>query len=257
MPLLALTRAVSPSISRCELTHLQRTPIDLALATRQHEIYEETLAQLGCRVQRIAPEPELPDSVFVEDAAVVVDEIAVITRPGALLRRAETASVAQALAAHRPLGFVQAPGTLDGGDVLRLGRRVWVGVSTRTNAEGARQLRELLAPFGYQVETVEVYRCLHLKSAASGVADDAVLLDPSAVEASRFAGLRTISIEPGEPMAANVLRVGATLVAPAAAPRTCDRLLAAGLRVLAVEVSELAKAEAGLTCCSLLLSVPA
>jgi dimethylargininase len=255
MALLALTRAIPPSISRCELTHLERTPIDVALASRQHELYERTLAELGCTVRRIAPEPELPDSVFVEDAAVVVDEVAVITRPGAASRRAETDSVRDALAPHRPLRFVSAPGTIDGGDVLRVGRRLWVGLSSRTNAEGARQLRDFLAPFGYEVASIEVNGCLHLKTAASTIADDLLLVDPARVDDRCFTGVRTIAIHPDEPFAANVLRIGRILVCSAAALRTQERLIAAGLPVRPLDVSELAKAEAGVTCCSLLLTI--
>jgi dimethylargininase len=169
--------------------------------------------------------------VFVEDAAVVVDEVAVITRPGAASRRPENRLRADALAPHRPLRFVSAPGTLDGGDVLRVGRRLWVGLSSRTNAEGARQLRDILAPFGYELATIEVNGCLHLKTAASTIAEDLVLVDPARIDARCFTGLRTIAIHPDEPFAANVLRIDRTLVCSAAARRTQERLIAASLLV--------------------------
>src|SRR5215203_813300 len=163
--LLALTRAVPPSISRCELTHLERTSIDYAAAVREHEAYEEALRRIGCVVQRLPELPDNPDSVFVEDTAVVTDEIAVIARPGAESRRAEVDSTAEALRPLRRVAFIQPPGTLDGGDVLVTPGKVFVGITQRTNVDGARQLAMHLAPFGYQTLPVPVTGCLHLKSA--------------------------------------------------------------------------------------------
>jgi dimethylargininase len=251
----ALTRAVPPSIARCELTHLAREPIDVARAASQHACYEVALARLGCTVLHLPDEPELPDSVFVEDTAVVLDEVAVISRPGAESRRPETASVAAALAPYRRLVCTQAPGTLDGGDVLRVGHIVYVGLSGRTNAEGVRQLAEVLAPHGYRVVGVPVRGCLHLKSAVTAVTDDTLLLNPEWVDASHFQRAERIDVHPDEPFAANALRIGDTLIYPSSAPRTRDRLEAAGLRVESVDASELAKAEAGVTCCSLIVAV--
>src|SRR5436190_2572431 len=165
--LLAITRAVPPSIQRCELTHLQREPIDYARAVAEHEEYEEALRSLGCRVERLPDAPERPDSVFVEDAAVVFDRIAVIARPGAASRRPEVDAVAAALAPHRPLAFIVAPGSLDGGDVLVTPGKVFVGISGRTNEDGVRQLAAILGPRGFEVVGVPVTGCLHLKSAAT------------------------------------------------------------------------------------------
>jgi dimethylargininase len=250
--LLALTRGVPPSIVHCELTHLARAPIDVTVARAQHDRYEEALARLGCTVERLSDEPDQPDSVFVEDTAIVLDELAVIARPGAASRRGETTSVAAALGAHRHLACIRAPATLDGGDVLLLGQRVFVGLSGRTNAEGVRQLAELLARYGYQVTGIDVRGCLHLKSAVTSVADDAILVNPRWVDVDRFEGTGRIEVHPDEPFAANALRVGDALVC-AAWPRTRERLEGEGLRVEAVDVSELAKAEAGVTCCSLIV----
>jgi dimethylargininase len=250
--LLALTRAVPPSIVHCELTHVAREPIDVARATAQHDAYEETLEQLGCTVHRLPDSPDLPDSVFVEDAAIVLDEVAVIARPGALSRQPETESVAMALREHRSLVCIQAPATLDGGDVLRVGQRVFVGLSARTDADAVQQLSALLAPHGYDVTGVEVLGALHLKSAVTAVADDTVLLNPRWVDAHRFRAYRQIEVDPSESFAANALLVDDTLVCPASARRTRARLTAAGFAVESVDVSELAKAEAGVTCCSLI-----
>ena len=167
MPLIAFTRAIPPSIGRCELTYLARQPIDYARAVVQHEAYEDALRRAGCRVQRLPDAPDFPDSVFVEDAAVVFDQVAVIARPGAESRRGEVDAVADALRPHRPLKFIDAPGTLDGGDVLVTPGRVFVGISGRTNSVGARQLATQIAPFGFEVVEVPVHGCLHLKSAVT------------------------------------------------------------------------------------------
>ena len=252
--LLAITRAVSPALARCELTHLAREPIDVPGAGAQHAAYERALESLGCRVVSLAAEPDLPDSVFVEDTAVVVDELAVITRPGASSRRPETAAIACALAAYRPLAEIVAPGTLDGGDVLRLGRRVLVGRSGRSNDAGIAQLAALLRPHGYTVEGVSVSGCLHLKSAVTQVAPDAVLLNPAWVDPAVFAGWRAIEVDPSEPYAANALLIGDAAIYPLALPRTAARLERAGVRLVTVDVSELAKAEGAVTCCSIVLA---
>jgi dimethylargininase len=249
MPI-ALTRAVSPRIGECELTHLERRPIDFAAAHEEHERYVRRLAELGCTVIPVRPAPELPDSVFVEDIAVVFAEVAVLGRPGAASRRAETNAVAQSLAPFRRLVPITAPDTLDGGDVLVLGSTVFVGVSARTTAGAAVQLERLLRPLGYRVRTVEVGGCLHLKTAATAVAPDRVLVNPAWVDPAVF-GTATVEVDPREPFGANALSVGGVVLYPQAFPRTRERLERAGLTTAGIAVGELAKAEAGLTCCSI------
>jgi dimethylargininase len=251
--MLAFTREVSPAIGECELAHLVRQPIDFDAAVRQHESYERCLTDLGCRVCRLPGGRELSDGVFIEDTAVVLDELAVIARPGAVSRRLETAAVAEALRAHRPLVTIEAPGTLDGGDVLRVERSIYVGLSSRSNAEGIRQLARHLAPFGYGVCVVEVSMALHLKSAATQVADRTLLINGDWVQPEAFAGLDLIAVDPAEPFGGNALRIGGTVVYPSTFPRTRSALEARGIAVRAVDASELAKAEGGVTCCSLLL----
>ena len=248
---IAITRGVSPEIGRCELSFLEREPIDVGLAERQHHAYERCLAGLGCTVTRLPSESALPDSVFVEDTAVVLDELAVVTRPGAASRRPETAPVAAALSAWRPLLHLAPPGTLDGGDVLVVGRRIFVGRSRRSNEAGYGQLRELLTPRGYTVVPVPVRGCLHLKSAVTAVAADRLLVNPAWVDASVFTGLETLEADPAEPHAANALRIGEAVVFPARFERTRRRLEGAGIHVVTVDVSELARAEGAVTCCSL------
>jgi len=251
---IALTRAVSRGIDRCELTHLQREPIDLERARAQHAAYEEALRDLGCEVLQLAEMPEQPDSVFVEDVAVVADEIAVMTRPGAPSRRPEGASLAEVLANWRPLAQIEGPGALDGGDVLRLGRAFYVGLSGRTDRDGLRQLAQALEPHGYSVRGVDLGACLHLKSAACAVADEVVLVNPYWVDPAVFGGAQVIAVAPEEPFAANAVRVGDAVIHPSAFPLTRQRLQVHGISVRPVEVDELAKAEGGVTCCSLLVT---
>jgi len=251
--MLALTREVSPAIDRCELTHLSRAPIDHGRARAQHASFEEALAQLGLTIRRIPEAPDLPDAVFVQDAAIVFDEVAIIARPGAELRRAETASVAKALSEHRPLRFIEPPGTLDGGDVVCLGHTIFVGRTARTNASGVDQLTVILASFGYTVTPITPSGCLHLQTAVTPVAERLLLLNPRWVDPGVFGNYEVVEVDPIEPFGANALRVGDSVVYPAAFPRTRARLQDRGLKVVTVEMSELAKAEAGVTCCCLLV----
>jgi dimethylargininase len=231
-----------------------RERIDVTLAAEQHRAYEGTLAALGSTVEHLPPAPELPDSVFVEDTAVVLPEIAIITRPGAESRRPETRSVARALHRYRTIREIQAPGTIDGGDVLVLGRNIYVGLSSRTNVEGIEQLGKLTANHGYRVHAVQVSGFLHLKSAVTQVAENMVLLNPEWISMKLFEGFDVIEVHPDEQHAANALMIGEAVVFPAHHPRTLRILQQRGLHVHTIEVGELAKAEAGVTCCSLLLT---
>lgn len=250
MTVVALTRPVAASIANCELTHLTREPVDLARARAQHAAYERALADAGCTIEHLPAEDAMADSVFVEDTAIVVDELAIITRPGAESRRGETASVASALAKHRTLAYIEAPATIDGGDVLRIGHDLYVGLSTRTNEAAIEQLRRLL-PSTYRVHGVPIHDALHLKSAATEAGDGMVVVNPEWIDPALFA--KTIHVDPGEPYAANVLRVGDILFAAATFPRTNAKLRAAGLDVRELACDELAKAEGALTCGSILV----
>jgi len=252
--LIAITRGVSAGIAACELTHLERQAIDLDRARAQHRAYEEALARAGCRVESLPALDDLPDSVFVEDVAIVVDEIAIVTRPGAESRRPETDHIAPVLTHYRRVSFIQAPGTLDGGDVLRLGRRIFMGLSGRSDESGIAQLRAVAWPYGYTVTAVPVSGCLHLKSAATEVAPGTVLVNPAWVDAAAFGDVRVIEIDPDEPYAANGLLVGGRLIYPASFPRTRKRLEHAGITIEPVDVSELQTAEGAVTCCSLVFS---
>ena len=257
MPI-ALTRPVSPRLAECELTHLPRCTIDAELAASQHRAYCETLARLGCDVRELPAEPDLPDGVFVEDTAVVLDELAVIARPGAAARRAETASVEAALRAYRPLERIRAPATLDGGDVLRIGRTILVGLSPRTGEAAVDQLREHLAPHGYQVCGLPVTAALHLKSACTAIAPDTLVVNREWLDAGALVAaaphLSLLDVAPNEPRGANHLLIDGTVLSPASCPRTTDRIRARGITVEVVDVSELEKAESGVTCSSLIFA---
>jgi len=253
--LMAITRGVSPRITECELTHLAREPINFQRAQTQHQQYEELLVELGCKLIKLPAESELPDSVFVEDTAVVLDELAVITRPGAESRRAETGSIAAVLKQYRKLFYIEPPGTLDGGDVLQIGKSLYVGLSQRSNQSGIEQLHKILSSFGYSVTAVTLHDCLHLKSAVTQVADDTLLINRQWVDEQVFVKTLCIGVAPSEPFAANAVRVGKTLIYPAAFPITRQILEIQGIGVRTVDVSELAKAEGGVTCCSLIFKV--
>jgi dimethylargininase len=253
--LLAITRTVSPAIEQCEVTFAAPGPIDHQRASSQHSAYESALRNAGCAIEHLPAVDHHPDGVFVEDTALVLDEIAVITRPGAISRRGEVESVASLLARYRPIARIVSPGTLDGGDVLVSGKLVYVGCSGRSNADGIRQLEAIIAPLGYQLDTVAIQDCLHLKSAATLIGDRLILADPSRVDATAFSGHEIIQVAEGEGDAANALRIGDLVLLSAAGQRTRERLAARGLKTTTVANDELAKADGGLTCCSLLLKL--
>ena len=250
---IAITRKISPRFNECEVTHIERTPIDLDVARAQHEEYVNALASLGCQVIELPEEPDLPDSVFVEDTAFILPEAAVITRPGADSRKPETESIIRALSPHRPLVHVTEPGTVDGGDVLVLGKNIYIGISTRSNDVAIHQIQELLAKYGYTVTAVEMHDCLHLKTALTKVDDKTLLINPNWVDTSHFKGFDWIEVDPSEPFAANCLPIGDGIIFPTAFPKTRQKLEQKGYKIQAVNVAELAKAEGAVTCCSLVL----
>jgi dimethylargininase len=221
-------------------------------AQDEHVGYERVLERLGCEVRRLPAAPGCPDSVFIEDTAVVLPEIAVVCRPGAPSRLGEVDGVARALAEYRRLAHIVSPGTLDGGDVLRIDNHLYVGLSRRTNVEGIRQLTRIVTPHGYRVVRMPVSACLHLKSAVSTI-PGAVLVNPDWVEPSFFGTVKTICVDSAEPFAANVLSIGDTVILARHHPRTRRRLKSLGLCTVSVSLRELAKAEGGVTCCSLIL----
>lgn len=250
----ALTHVVSPEINRCELSHRQREPIDLGRARAQHAEYCRMLESCGYQVVELDVNADHPDGTFIEDTAVVLDEVAVLARPGVPSRRGEVDGIEPVLARYRPLERIAEPGTLEGGDLLRIGRTLYAGLSARTNREGIEQLGRILAPRGYAVVPVSVVGCLHLKSAVTSLDDQTLLARPGLFDAEPFSGFTTIPVDADEPEAANALRAGGFICLHAGFQRTINRVHEAGFEVKTVDISELLKAESGLTCSAILLN---
>jgi dimethylargininase len=250
--LTAITRAVSPALADCELSFIERMPIDMEKAREQHHAYEKTLESLGAKVISLPAEPELPDSMFVEDPAIVLDELAVVFPLGTETRRREAESLARAIAPFRKIEHVLLPGTVEGGDILRVGKKLYVGLTARTNEAGIEQLRKIVAPYEYEVIAVAVTGCLHLKSAVTHLGENTLLANRGWFDASPFAGYKWIDVDANEPHAGNALALGGFVIFPASFPKTRARIEAQGFKVISLDIGELQKAESGLTCSSLI-----
>ena len=250
--LTAITRGVSPALSRCELSFIARIPIDMDKAREQHHAYEKTLTALGAKVISLPSEEELPDSMFVEDPAIVLDELAIVFPLGTETRRREAESLAKAIAPFRKIEHVTLPGTVEGGDILRVGKKLYVGLTARTNEDGIRQLKNIVAPFGYEVIAVRVTGCLHLKSAVTHLGDNTLLANRDWFDTAPFAGYEWIDVDPTEPQAGNALALNGSVIFPASFPKTRSRVEGKGYKVIALDIAELQKAESGLTCSSLI-----
>ncbi len=250
--LTAITRAVSPALVNCELSFIERKPIDLQKARDEHHNYEALLGKLGARVISLPEEPTLPDSMFVEDPAIVLDEVAIICPLGTETRRREAPSIATALENYRKLAHIKLPGTLEGGDVLRIGKQIFVGITRRSNPEGIRQLGVISAAHGYELTAVAVTGCLHLKSAVTSVGRNMLLANRAWFDWKRLSGFEWIDVDPREPHAGNALQIGSSVVFPASFPHTARKMEEKGLQLELLEIGELQKAESGLTCSSLL-----
>jgi dimethylargininase len=256
---IAIVRRPTESLARCLLTHVERSAIDLELALEQHAAYTACLRELGCEIVELAPLPECPDAVFVEDAAVVLGELAVVARPGAPSRRAECATVASELARHRRVAAVDEsaafrdPATLDGGDVMAVERTLYVGQTARTNHAGLKALAHLVLEHGYRVKALDVRGALHLKSACTYLGRGVLLVNRAWVALERLTPFELVDVDPREPFAANSTRIGERVVMSSAYPRTVERVQRAGFEVHLVDLSEFHKAEGGSTCLSLVL----
>ena len=226
----------------------------MGLALQQHQQYQSVLASLGCEIVTVPTEAGLTDSVFIEDTALVLDEIAVLCLPGAESRRAEVAGVSDVLQQYRMLASIQPPGTLDGGDLLCIGKIIYAGLSTRSNIGGIRQLRSIVADYGFSVKTVETTKCLHLKSAVTEVAPGTLLINPDWINRSTFGNCELIDVDKEEAHAANALLVGRRVIYPSSFPRTMEKLVKHNVKVTPVDVCELQKAEGAVTCCSLIFT---
>lgn len=251
--MIALLREISPHLDRCELTHLPRQPINVERARKQHAAFAATLRELNVSVEFLPPLPDQPDGTFVEDTAVLLPEISVIARPGAPSRLPEIETIATALDPYRPVQRIADDGRLDGGDVLRIGRPLFVASTRRTTPEGIFSLREIVEPFGYEVRTVEIRGCLHLKTACTFIPPHFLVANPAWVNPAAFGNLILIAVDDSEPFGANTLTVAGTTLVSASFPKTERRLREAGITTRPVEISELEKAEAGVTCLTLVL----
>jgi dimethylargininase len=248
----AITHKVSPRINECELTFVQRSTIDYELAARQHDGYEATLARLGVEITSLSENEAFPDSSFVEDTAIVIDELAIICSLGVPSRRGESSVIAKELSRYRELIYISLPATIEGGDVLRVGKRILVGHSKRTNLLGINELARILKPFDYQVTAVDTRGSLHLKSACSAINDETLFVNPNWIETDWLSDFKILRTPVAEPGSANVLRVGETVCVQAGFPRAVELVEGVADRVETIDMSELRKAEAGLTCCSII-----
>ena len=251
---IAVMRGVPPTLADCELSFREREPIDLERAIAQHAAYAALMRTLGLEVVELPADPAFPECCFVEDVAVVLDEVALLTRPGALSRRGEVQAVEAVLAHYRPIETTPPPATLEGGDVLRVAHTLYVGRSARTNEAGVARLAALAEPHGYRVVPVPVTGCLHLKSAVTALDQERVLVNRDWLDPSPFRGLELVDVAAEEPGAANVLRVAGLVIAHPGFPRTLERVASLGYSVRPLDVSEFLKAEAALTCKSLLFA---
>ena len=245
-------RRVSPAIADCELTYLGRSPIDPTRADRQHRELGRQLEAAGLAVITLPADPTLPDSTFVEDTAIVLDELAIITNPGAPGRRAEPTAIAAVLGHFRSLRRLEDPGTLDGGDIVRIGRTLYVGIGTRTNRSGLQQLASIVEPIGYEIVPISVSGALHLKTAATWLGNETWLVNPDWIDPAPLDQFRLLTVPADEPWAANTLALNDTFLLPAGFPQTCELLTASGYGVTTIEIDELQKAEAGPTCLSII-----
>lgn len=249
--LTAITRGPSGRLADCELSFVERQAIDVERARAQHREYQAALRAAGVRVIELPALDQLPDSSFVEDTAVVLDELAIMAPLGSAARVAESAFMADELARYRSIQRLESPATLEGGDVVQFDRTLYVGQTARTNGAAVEQLRSVLAKHGYRVTAVPVSGCLHLKTACSRLDDMTVLVNPECLDAAVFDGVSIVPVPADEAAGANVLHAGETVIVPASAPVTRAFLEGRGFRTLAVDISEFEKAEAGLTCLSL------
>ena len=252
-----IVRKISRSLASCELLHVQRQTFDIEKARRQHAAYVAALEAAGVAVSVLPEEPELPDSTFVEDPVIVLDEIAVLCRLGAASREPEADKIAEHIADIRAVHRITPPATIEGGDVLRIGKTLFVGISSRTNGEGIRQLEEIVSHFGYRVVGVKVNGCLHLKTAVTSPTEGLLVANTDWIDVTPFRQFEILNVPKSEPWGGNTLAVNGTVLVADSSPQTAALLESRGLQVKRLAISELQKAEAGLTCLSVLFSAPA
>ena len=253
--LTALTHLPSADLNSCELTYISSERIDPVSAAQQHQRYRRALTELGARVITLNKNLDLPDSVFVEDTAIVLDEIAIITSMGAGSRRPERELIVTELAKYRPVEHIGLPATIEGGDVLRIGKKIFVGKSSRTNDQGIAALGKIVKPIGYEIVPVNVSGCLHLKTGCTALDDSTILINYNWIDTGAFQNFKKIEVPEAEPFAANILRIDDTICIHSGFTETSDLLRDRGFEIKKIDISEFLKAEAGLTCMSLIFEM--
>ena len=247
----AVTRKPCKNFARGLTTAVGSEPADYGLMVKQHAAYLEALTTAGLEVIVLDPLPDFPDAHFVEDTAVVTPDVAVITNPGAAARRGEAESIAPILAKFRKIERIQPPGTVDGGDVLQVGNHFFIGLSERTNKQGAEQLGRILQSHGNTWTVVAVGAGLHFKSSVNYVGRNTLLITTAFAHNKRLQGYDKIVTERDEEYAANTLLVNEHLLMPAGFPHTRRQLEPLGFKIIELEISEVRKMDGGLTCMSI------
>jgi len=252
--MIALTHAPSPTMAQCELTHVARSRIDLAIAVQQHVAYCNMLRECGAEVHVLADNLQYPDCCFVEDTAIVLDEVAILASMGAASRRPEPPGIERELLKYREVKRVQLPATIEGGDVLRVGKTIFVGMSSRTNAQRIDALTQIASPHGYKIVPVRLKDCLHFKSACTALPDQSLLVNKAWLDTDALRGFELIEIPSEEPFAADILTVVQTVCVLTSNPRTQELIRSHEFEVRSVDLSEFSKAEGGITCLSILFA---
>lgn len=252
--MIALTHQPSPNMQACERTFMPVVAIDVALARQQHQAYCQALTDCGAKVRVLDVNLALPDGAFIEDTAVVLDEVAILCSMGTLSRQAEPAGIESVLREYRPVERIPSSATLEGGDVLRIGRRLLVGQSSRTNSLGIATLQEIASRFGYRVTAIPVRGSLHLKTACTALPDGRLLINPEWIDVGSLAEFELIPIPKEEPFASNLCLAGQNVLLPESHRQTAELLGQFGFATKTVDISEFSKAEGGVTCLSLLFA---
>lgn len=252
--MIAFTHQVSPRLSDAELTHVDPKAIDLDLAIEQHARYEDALRSLGADVRRLEVNVQCPDGVFIEDTMLVLPEVLIATSMGVESRRAESGRVLEALELDRPSESIELPGTIEGGDVLQVGKRLLVGLSSRTNEQGVEQLSRIVSKFGFNVSAIPVTGALHLKTACCAIDDDRLLVNSDWLDARALPAFDLVHVPEMEPWGANLIRWNHRILMSASNPRTAEKLMGLGIEISTTDISEFEKAEGGVTCMSLIVS---
>jgi dimethylargininase len=250
---LAIVRDLPDTFDRAIQPSAAAPSIDVELAREQHRLYCRALEHAGLSLIRLAADDRFPDCCYVEDTAIVVGEKAVIAAPGAASRRGETVAVEAALRDYKQLHRIEAPATLDGGDVLSIDKRIYVGLSGRTNEGSVEQLEAILSRGTYEIIPVEVHDILHLKSACTHLGGDVITWLSGHLDDHAFARYTKIVVPAEEAHAANCLSVNGVVLVPAGAPSTRAKIEEAGFETIELDISESRKAGGGLTCSSIIL----